>query len=68
MLGEDDSRLASAARAMAALRNLVVSIFRLRGITTISRQLRECGRDPYQLPLILLGLAKPTIDPTVART
>jgi predicted transposase YbfD/YdcC len=68
VLGEDDSRLASAARAMAALRNLVVSIFRLRGITRISRQLRECGRDPYQLPLILLGLAKPTINPTVART
>jgi predicted transposase YbfD/YdcC len=60
VLGEDDSRLASAARAMAALRNLVVSIFRLRGITRISRQLRECGRDPYRRPLVLLGLAHPT--------
>jgi predicted transposase YbfD/YdcC len=67
VLGEDDSRQASAAHAMAALRNLVVSIFRLRGITQISRQLRECGRDVYQLPLVLLGLAKPTINPTVAR-
>ncbi len=68
VFGEDDSRLASAARAMAALRNLVVSIFRLRGITRISRQLRECGRDPYRRPLILLGLARPTNDPTVTAT
>jgi predicted transposase YbfD/YdcC len=68
VLGEDDSRLVSAARAMAALRNLVVSIFRLRGITRISRQLRECGRDPYRRPLILLGLARPINDPTVTAT
>ncbi len=68
VLGEDDSRLASAARAMAALRNLIISICRLRGITRISRQLRDCGRDPYQRPLILLGLARPINDPTVART
>ncbi len=68
VLGEDDSRLASAARAMAALRNLVIGMCRLQGITRISRQLRHCGRDPYRLPLILLGLARPTIDPTVAAT
>ncbi|HET8662180.1 MAG TPA: hypothetical protein VFM55_24755 [Micromonosporaceae bacterium] len=68
ILGEDDSRLASAARAMTALRNLVIGICRLRGTTRISRQLRDCGRDPYQLPLVLLGLARPTINPTVTTT
>jgi predicted transposase YbfD/YdcC len=68
VFGEDDSRLASAARAMAALRNLIVSICRLRGITRISRQLRDCGRDPYRRPLVLLGLARPTNNPIVAAT
>jgi len=68
LLGEDNSRLASAAQAMAALRNLVIGVLRLRGITRISRQLRDCGRDPYRRPLILLGLARPTINPTVAET
>jgi predicted transposase YbfD/YdcC len=68
VLGEDDSRQTGAAHAMAALRNLIVSVFRLRGITQISRQLRQCGRDVYQLPLVLLEVAKPTINPTVAQT
>jgi predicted transposase YbfD/YdcC len=62
VLGEDDSRLSAAARAMAALRNLVIGICRLAGITRISRQLRHNSRAPYQRPLILLGLAKPIRD------
>jgi predicted transposase YbfD/YdcC len=64
VLGEDDSQLKSAARAMAALRNMIISVCRLRGITRISHQLRDCGRAPYQRPLILLGLAKPARDTT----
>jgi len=62
VLGEDDSRLTSASRALAALRNLVIGICRLAGITRISRQLRHNSRDPYQRPLILLGLTKPSRD------
>jgi len=62
VLGEDDSRLTSAARAVAALRNLIIGICRLRGITRISRQLRHNSRDPYHRPLVLLGLTKPTRD------
>ena len=62
VLGEDDSHLTTAARAMAALRNLVIGICRLAGITRISRQLRHNSRDPYQRPLVLLGLAKPARD------
>ena len=62
VLGEDNSRQSAAARAMAALRNLVIGICRLAGITRISRQLRHNSRDPYQRPLVLLGLAKPIRD------
>jgi len=62
VLGEDNSRMSTAARAMAALRNLVIGLFRLAGITRISRQLRHNSRDPYRRPLLLLGLAKPTRD------
>ena len=62
MLGEDDSRISTAARAMTALRNLVIGLFRLAGITRISRQLRHNSRDPYRRPLVLLGLAKPARD------
>jgi predicted transposase YbfD/YdcC len=62
VLGEDDSRQSAAARAMAALRNLVIGICRLAGITRISRQLRHNSRDPYQRPLVLLGLTKPIRD------
>jgi predicted transposase YbfD/YdcC len=68
VLGEDDSRLSTAARAMAALRNLVIGICRLAGITRISRQLRHNSRDPYQRPLVLLGLAKPVRDQPDAET
>lgn len=62
VLGEDASRQSAAARAMTALRNLVIGICRLAGITRISRQLRHNSRAPYQRPLVLLGLAKPTRD------
>jgi predicted transposase YbfD/YdcC len=65
VFGEDDSRMASASRAMAAVRNLVIGVCRLRGLTQISRQLRECGRDCYRRPLILLGLMRPDGDPVV---
>jgi len=62
VLGEDDSRLSIAARAMTALRNLVIGLCRLTGITRISHQLRHNSRDPYRRPLVLLGLAKPIRD------
>jgi predicted transposase YbfD/YdcC len=62
VFGEDDSRMSTAARAMTALRNLVIGLFRLAGITRISRQLRHNSRDPYRRPLLLLGLAKPARD------
>ena len=60
VFGEDDSRMSTAARAMTALRNMVIGLFRLAGITRISQQLRRNGRDPYRRPLVLLGLANPT--------
>lgn len=59
VFGEDDSRMSTAARAMTALRNLVIGLFRLAGITRISKHLRHNSRDPYRRPLVLLGLAKP---------
>lgn len=62
VLGEDNSRMSTASRAMTALRNLVIGLSRLAGITRISRQLRRNGRDPYRRPLILLGLATPVRD------
>jgi predicted transposase YbfD/YdcC len=68
VLGEDDSRMSTAARAMTALRNLVIGLFRLAGITRISRQLRYNSRDPYRRPLILLGLAKPFRDQPDTKT
>jgi len=68
VLGEDDSRMSTAARAMAALRNLIIGICRLAGITRISRRLRHNSRDPYRRPLVLLGLAKPARDQPDAET
>lgn len=62
VLGEDDSRMSTAARAMTALRNLVIGLCRLAGITRISHHLRHNSRDPYRRPLVLLGLAKPISD------
>ncbi len=56
-LGEDARRTRGASRALAGLRNLIISVLHLRGITNIAAQLRSAHRDPYQLPLRLLGLA-----------
>ena len=68
VFGEDHSHMSTAARAMTALRNLVIGLFRLAGITRISRQLRRNGRDPYRRPLVLLGLAKPDRDQPDTKT
>ena len=56
-LGEDANRTRGASRALAGLRNLIISVLHLRGVTNIAAQLRSAHRDPYQLPLRLLGLA-----------
>jgi predicted transposase YbfD/YdcC len=58
-LGEDHSTIKAAYQAMAAIRNLVISVCSLRGIQNLARQLRACHRDPYRLPLLLMGLMKP---------
>lgn len=58
-LGEDASRTRGASRALAGLRNLIISVLRLRGVTNIAAQLRASHRDPYHLPLRLLGLTSP---------
>ncbi len=44
---------------MAAVRNAVIGALHLRKIPNIAAQLRACHRDPYQLPLLLLGLTTP---------
>lgn len=59
VLGEDNSHVKAAYQAMAALRNLIIGICSLRGIPNLARQLRANHRNPYQLPLLLLGLMKP---------
>jgi predicted transposase YbfD/YdcC len=59
VLGEDASRIAAAHRAMAAVRNTVTGILHLHQVPNIAAQLRACHRDPYQLPLLLLGLMMP---------
>ena len=58
-LGEDASRVSRAHQAMAAIRNTVIGILHLHRIPNIAAQLRICHRDPYRLPLQLLGLTKP---------
>jgi len=55
--GEDGHRAAAAHQAFAAIRNAVTGAFRLLGIHGIAAQLRAARRDPYRLPLQLLGLA-----------
>lgn len=57
--GEDHSTIKGAYQAMAAIRNLVIGVCSLRGIQNLARQLRACRRDPYRLPLLLMGLMKP---------
>jgi predicted transposase YbfD/YdcC len=59
VFGEDRSRIAGAYRAMAAVRNAVAGILHLHQVPNIAAQLRACHRDPYQLPLQLLGLMTP---------
>jgi hypothetical protein len=48
-------RTSNAPRAMATLRNAVISVLRLAGVTNIARALRHNARDPHR-PLRLLGL------------
>ncbi|MGH3247788.1 MAG: ISAs1 family transposase, partial [Trebonia sp.] len=60
--GEDASRTGRAHRAMAAVRNAVIGALRLRKVPNVAAQLRANHRDPYQLPLLLLGLMTP-MDP-----
>ena len=57
--GEDGSRAAAAHQAFAAIRNAVTGAFRLLLVPGIAAQLRASRRDPYRLPLQLLGLAPP---------
>ncbi len=59
VFGEDASRTGHAHRAMAAVRNTVAGILHLHRVPNIAAQLRACHRDPYQLPLQLLGLMTP---------
>ena len=55
--GEDGHRASAAHQAFAAVRNAVAGAFRLLGVPGIAAQLRASRRDPYRLPLQLLGLA-----------
>ncbi|MGH3123145.1 MAG: ISAs1 family transposase [Streptosporangiaceae bacterium] len=56
--GEDGHRAAAAHQASAAIRNAVTGAFRLLRVPGIAAQLRASRRDPYRLPLQLLGLAE----------
>jgi len=58
-LGEDASRVSRAHQAKAAIRNTVIGILHLYRVPNIAAQLRICHRDPYGLPLQLLGLTRP---------
>jgi hypothetical protein len=64
VFGEDGSRAAAAHQAFAAIRNAVTGAFRLLEVPGIAAQLRASRRDPYRLPLQLLGLA--AISPSPA--
>jgi predicted transposase YbfD/YdcC len=59
VFGEDASRTRSAYRAMAAVRSAVAGILHLHQVPNIAAQLRANHRDPYQLPMQLLGLMTP---------
>jgi len=56
-MGEDASKVrsASAPRALAVMRNLVISVLRLAGVTNIAQALRKTSRRPV-LAFGLLGL------------
>ena len=58
-LGEDASRVRRAHQALAAIRNTIIGILHLHQVPNIAAQLRACHRDPYRLPLQLLGLTAP---------
>lgn len=62
--GEDGSRAAAAHQAFAAIRNAITGAFRLLGVPGIAAQLRASRRDPYRLPLQLLGLAALPMPPS----
>ena len=49
---------------MAAIRNTVIGILHLNRIPNIAAQLRINHRDPYRLPLQLLGLTRPQMPLT----
>ena len=57
VFGEDQSqvRTGSAPQLLAALRNLVIGVFRLGGVTNISAALRHYGWKPWET-LTLIGL------------
>ena len=59
VLEEDASRIGRAHRAMAAVRKTVAGSLHLHQVPNIAAQLRANHRDPYQLPLQLLGLMTP---------
>lgn len=61
---EDASHASAAHQAFAAVRNAVTGAFRLLGVPGIAAQLRASGRDPYRLPLQLLGLAALPASPS----
>ena len=61
--GEDASRVRAAHQAKAAIRNTIIGILHLRRIPNLAAQLRINRRDPYQLPLQLLGLTRPAPRP-----
>jgi len=61
---EDGSRAAAAHQAFAAIRNAVTGAFRLLRVPAVAGQLRASRRDPYRLPLQLLGLAALPPSPT----
>jgi Transposase DDE domain len=56
-LGEDASRIRTGAapQAMAALRNVILTVLRLAGVTNLASGLRHFGWDPEQA-IIRLGL------------
>ena len=56
---EDASPVSRAHQARAAIRNTVIGIMHLHQVPNIAAQLRACHRDPYRLPLQLLGLTRP---------
>ena len=63
VFGEDASPVGRAHQARAAIRNTVIGILHLHRVPNIAAQLRACRRDPYRLPLQLLGLTRPAPRP-----